>query len=178
MPRLETPELEKYALGLSEGIPKVQAYREAFKPKHPNAATCYEQACRISKRPNVEARVAELRQMTEDVAHAELMLRKREMLDWCLDALALRPCDASMEHPLCQLSTSRLGYSQPDKVQVVGKIMTLCGWDKPAAGAEGAEKPSRDDDPLDLDELEAAKLALEAEIARKKRELEKVVKFA
>lgn len=127
MPILTNPRWEKFAQGLAAGLRHTDAYRQAgFASKGAAIKSC---ALKLSKRPEVKARFAELQR--ENAAAARM--DRQGMIDYLIDVMLTPIGRIGSGHRLAQLVRETEQWSEvrmPDKLKAAEALAKMCGWNE------------------------------------------------
>jgi phage terminase small subunit len=122
---LENARHEKFAQAVARGRMQGQAYREAgFAARGGSARTG---AVNLGKRPEVKARIAELR----GEATAAHRLNRRELLNYLVDVIETPAGEVREGDRLCysyRHTARQRSTRMPDKLKAAEMLAKLCGW--------------------------------------------------
>jgi hypothetical protein len=135
MPALSNPRHERFAQERFKGLTCFAAYKAAGYGGGPN------QASKISRRPEVRARITELSQTSAD----SLMYDRQYVVRKLVAIIEAPPSDAKAEHPLCEkrMVGGEPHYLFPSKLEAIEALNKMMGWNQ-SAKAEPPPAPPPD----------------------------------
>jgi hypothetical protein len=141
MSELTNTRYEAFAQARCRGLTVTAAYVAAgFTGQKTNAS-------RISRRPEVRARIAELQHRAALRASYDLA----DAVQYLAAILHARPGEAGPDNPMCEARETRkgdLGYFFPPKLAALERLAKMLGWEGAGAGAAKAEPPAPPRDTL------------------------------
>jgi hypothetical protein len=135
MPVLTNPRYERVAQGRFQGMTVGDAYAAAgFRGSRSNA-------CKLLRRPEVAARIAELGQTSAEA----LVYDRAYVVRKLVAIIEAPPMEAKEEHPLCEkrLVAGKPEYLFPPKLEAIETLCRMMGWGHSGkAGAAPAPAPA------------------------------------